>query len=209
MDAQAHSQVYPPLLRQAGIELAQGLHHAQSSAHGPLGVIFVRPGVAKVDEQAIAQILRDMPVKAGDHLGAGILIGPHHLVQLFRVKLASESGRVHQVTKQHRQLAAFSLGLVRFGQWRSSLREETYRGFLPVRRCGGHRRRGWARASGPDQHATVFIHGQALTVNEFLLQVCQEVIIQMELPFEGAIGHASAALEQGNSLIQQLLKSHT
>src|SRR5947199_172728 len=59
-----------------------------------------------------------------------------------------------------------------------------------------------------DQHTTVFIHGQTLTVNELLLQVCQDVIVELELPFEGAIGHASTALEQGNGLIQQLLKSH-
>ena len=39
--------------------------------------------VAEVDEQAIAEILGDMPVKAGDHLGTGVLIGPHHFAQLF------------------------------------------------------------------------------------------------------------------------------
>jgi hypothetical protein len=50
-----------------------------------------------------------MALKAGDHLGTGVLIGPHHLAQLFRVELASEHGRVYQVTKQHGELAALGL----------------------------------------------------------------------------------------------------
>ena len=53
----------PPLLLQAGIELAHGLHDPEPGPHGPLGVIFVRQGIAEVDEQAIAEILRDMPSK--------------------------------------------------------------------------------------------------------------------------------------------------
>ena len=44
---------------------AHGVHHAQPGAHGPLGVIFVRLGVAEVDEQAIAEILGDMPRQSG------------------------------------------------------------------------------------------------------------------------------------------------
>ena len=83
--------------------------HTQSGPYRPLGVILVRQGVAEVDEQAIAEILRDMPLKAGDHLGAGGLIGPHHLAQLFRVELAGEHGRVYQVTKQHGELAPFGV----------------------------------------------------------------------------------------------------
>ena len=97
----------PSLLPQAGIELPQGFDHPQPGPHRPLRIIFVRQGVAEVDEQAITEILGDVPVKAGDHLGAGVLIGPHHLTQLFRVELAGEHGRVHQVTEQHGELAAF------------------------------------------------------------------------------------------------------
>jgi hypothetical protein len=39
MDPQTHRQVHTPLLRQANIELAQGLDDPQSSPHRPLGVI--------------------------------------------------------------------------------------------------------------------------------------------------------------------------
>jgi hypothetical protein len=67
----------------------------------------VRQGIAEVDQQAVAEILRDMPLKAANHLGASRLIGSHHLTQFLWVELASERRRVHQITKQHRELAAF------------------------------------------------------------------------------------------------------
>jgi len=70
-------------------------------------------GIAEVDQQAITEILRDMPLKASDHLGAGLLIGAHHLAQVFGVKLAGEYGRVHQVTEQHSKLTTFCVGRVR------------------------------------------------------------------------------------------------
>ena len=79
-------------------------------AHGPLGVVFMGLGIAKVHQQAIAEILRNIPVKALDDRGAGLLVGPHHLAQVFRVELPGQAGRVHQVTEQHRELAAFGLG---------------------------------------------------------------------------------------------------
>jgi hypothetical protein len=90
VDAQADSQLHAVLLGQAGIQRSHGLHHPEPSPHGPLRVILVREGIPKVDEQAITEILRDMPLKAGDHLGAGLLIGPHHLAPLFRVEPAGE-----------------------------------------------------------------------------------------------------------------------
>jgi hypothetical protein len=122
MDPQAHRQVHTPLLRQANIELAQGLDDPQSSPHRPLGVILMREGIAEVDEQAIAEILGDTPLKAADDLGARVLIGPYHLAPLFGVELAGERGRVHQVTKQHRELAAFGLKGRRSRCWCGRLR---------------------------------------------------------------------------------------
>ena len=41
MAPQAHAQVRPPLLLQAGVELAHRLHDAQPRPHGPLRIIFV------------------------------------------------------------------------------------------------------------------------------------------------------------------------
>jgi hypothetical protein len=49
--------VYSPLLLQARSELPQGVDHPQPGLHGALRIIFVRQGVAEVDEQAIPEIL--------------------------------------------------------------------------------------------------------------------------------------------------------
>jgi hypothetical protein len=73
MDPQAHGQYHISILLPAAIELAHGLDHAQPGPNRPLRVIFMRQGVAEVDEQAIAEILRDMSLKAGGHLDTGLM----------------------------------------------------------------------------------------------------------------------------------------
>jgi hypothetical protein len=90
--------------------LSDGLHNPHPGPHRALRVVFVRLRVAEIDEQAIAEVLGDIPLEAGDHFGAGVLIGPHDLAPLLRVELAGEDGGVHQVTEQHRELAAFGFG---------------------------------------------------------------------------------------------------
>jgi hypothetical protein len=50
MDAQTHGQGDLPLLLQAGIELAHGFHDPEPSLYRPLGVVFMRQGIAEVDE---------------------------------------------------------------------------------------------------------------------------------------------------------------
>jgi hypothetical protein len=106
--------VYPALLSQAGIELGHRLHDAQPGPHRPLRIVFVRPGVAEVDEQTVTEILGDMPLKAGDHLSARLLIRPHHLAPLLRVELAGQHRGVDEIAEQHRELAALGIGRTRF-----------------------------------------------------------------------------------------------
>ena len=50
----------PLCLCQAGIQRPHGLEDAQAGPHGPLGIIFMGLRIAKVDQQAIAQILRNI-----------------------------------------------------------------------------------------------------------------------------------------------------
>jgi len=109
MDAHVHSQVHPALLRQTAIALTHRFRHPESGPHRPLGIILMGIGVAEIDEQAIAEILSNMALIALDDLGTRILVGPHHLASAFRVKLVGEPGRVHEVAKQHSELAEFGL----------------------------------------------------------------------------------------------------
>jgi hypothetical protein len=80
---------------------------AEAGAYGPLGIIFVRLGIAKVDQQPIAEILGDMAVKTPDDLGTGGLVGLDHLAQVFRVHLAGERRGAYQVTGHDGELATF------------------------------------------------------------------------------------------------------
>ena len=121
-----------------------------------MGVIFVCQGVAEVDEQAIAQILGDMALKAGDHFGAGVLIGSDDLAQVFRVELAGEGRGVHQVTEQHRELAAFGVGRSG-GSWR--------RGRHGCRVVRGDKR---LRITRPDQHRALLVPGELVDLHDLV-----------------------------------------
>ena len=204
MDAQARRQVHAPPLPQARVEWAQGLDDAQPGSHGPLGVIFVRQGVTKVDEQAIPKVLRDMPLKAGDHLGAGLLIGAHDLAQVFRVELAGEWGRVDQVTEQDRELAAFRLWRSRSGRERYQRRHRSRLSGRLGRVLGGGRRKGGGRlrVTYPDQNAPVLVARQTLGVDQFDLEVFEIRVVQPKLTLYGAIGHPASALEQLYDLVE-------
>src|SRR5262245_43920640 len=67
----------------------------------------MRLGIAKVDQEAIAEILGDMSHKALDNLSASVLVGTHHLTVILRVEPTGERGRIDQITEQHRKLPAF------------------------------------------------------------------------------------------------------
>ena len=65
--------------------------------------------VAKVDEQAIAQVLRHVAVKRLHRRHCGLLVSAHHGPVVFWIQLLSEARRVDQIAEQHRQLTAFGL----------------------------------------------------------------------------------------------------
>jgi hypothetical protein len=121
MDADAHREPHAVGLCQAGVQRPQGVEHANAGVHGPLGVVFVGLRIAKVHQQAIAQILGDIPIKALQHFNTGRLIGQHDLAQVFRVELTGEAGGVGQVTEQHRELAALGLRRTRGSKGRRTL----------------------------------------------------------------------------------------
>ena len=45
--------------------------------------------IAKIDQEAVAEILCNMAFKVPDDLRTRGLIGPHDLAQIFRIKLPS------------------------------------------------------------------------------------------------------------------------
>ena len=65
--------------RLSRVEGSNGIDDGQPSAHRPLGIVLVRQWVAEVNQEAVAQVLRDVALEAGDHLGADALVGAHML----------------------------------------------------------------------------------------------------------------------------------
>jgi hypothetical protein len=150
------------------------------------GVIFVCEGIPEVDEKPIAEILRDMPLEAGDHRGAGVLIVSHHFAPLLRVGLAGQHGRVHQVAEQHGELAAFGVWSTEFGG--GSFRRERYGG-LAGRFWGG------TCLSSPDQHSVLLIQRDVLGVDEFVLQRVKIRVVEVEPDFQCPVRHPPLSLE--------------
>src|SRR5262249_20830496 len=62
--------------------------------------------------------------------------------------------------------------------------------------------------TGPDQNVAPLIECQTLTLNEFVLQIFQGRVVELELSLEGAVGQAAASLEHGYRLVEDLLKGH-
>jgi hypothetical protein len=54
----------------------------------------------------------------------------------------------------------------------------------------------------------VLIHGQALSDNEFCLEVGEAGVIETELALQSAIGNTAAVAEQRYDLIDDLIKVH-
>ena len=58
--------------------------------HCPLRIVFMRLWVAKVDEQTIPEVLRNMSLVALHHHGRSLLISPHDGPEVFQIKLRRE-----------------------------------------------------------------------------------------------------------------------
>jgi len=111
------SEVDALVLLQTGLQGCHRSEDTQTRAYGSMRVIVVRLGIAKIDEETIAQELGNMSVKTLDDCRTGGVIRTDHVAVVFGIELAGESGGVHYVTEHHGELAAFRLGRSR-GGWR-------------------------------------------------------------------------------------------
>src|SRR6516164_7118709 len=68
VNSDAGGKTDPALSRQALAQPADGLHHSEGGVDRPPAIVFVRVGKAKIDEQSVAQILRDVPFEELDDL---------------------------------------------------------------------------------------------------------------------------------------------
>jgi hypothetical protein len=81
----------------------------QRGARRPFGVILVRLRPAEVDDQPVAQVLRDMAGVAFNDGTAGLLVAAHQIAQRFGIQPLRQSSRADEVAEQHGELAAPSV----------------------------------------------------------------------------------------------------
>src|SRR5438309_2013179 len=146
----------------------------------------MRLGIAEIDQQSVAEILGNIPLKALDDLRTGRLVRPHHLPQVFRIKLGGERGRPHEITEHDGELAPFSVKGKGCDGWSSSLRRGDGRGGKRLSwrcRLGStwDGRRGYVWTTSPNQHAAVLILCDLLRVEEFVLEGLKSMVIQVKL----------------------------
>jgi hypothetical protein len=72
----------------------------------PLGIVLMGLRIAKVHEDAVAQILCHEPIEAVHNLGDAFVIGRNNLAQVLWVHAGGERRRTDKVREHHRDLLA-------------------------------------------------------------------------------------------------------
>jgi hypothetical protein len=177
-------------------------------------MVFVGNGGAKQGHNAIAEHLIHRALEA--------VHGGHHALQGrvekllggFGIKAADEFCGVLEVGKQHRHLLALAgqggAGSEDFvGEMGWGVDQRWCVWLTPLIHCGCGDWLGRDRPSaGPDQDLVVLIHGNALRLNNLVLQVLQAGIVEPKLPLKRVIGHAPPLAQQVQHLIQHVIKVH-
>src|SRR5215831_13903368 len=66
----------------------------------------MREGIAKINQQPIAQVLLHMPLKTLDYFATNSLITSYHLTCILQIQALRQYGGVHQITQEHCELTA-------------------------------------------------------------------------------------------------------
>jgi len=87
--------------------LSHSRNGIETCPYGTLSLVFESLRPAKINQQAIAEILRHMPTVTRDAACYGILIRPHDLAKIFGIEAMGELGRTNEVTKHDGELSSF------------------------------------------------------------------------------------------------------
>ena len=101
---------------------SDGSHELEPGENGSFGSIFVRYGIAEVDENAVSRILRDVSAIEADRSNACLVIGGDQIAKVLGIEPDRQTDRILEITEQEGQLSPF--GSVR--QYGSSGRGGTH-----------------------------------------------------------------------------------
>ena len=92
----------------AGLQSGHRLDQLQPRPYSPLGIVLMGLRIAKVDQNAVAHVLRHEAAEAPHSLGDAFLIRRNDLAQVLRVHARRECCRTDEVREHHGDLAALS-----------------------------------------------------------------------------------------------------
>ena len=106
VDADPHRDRHALGVREARRDVTDRFDDRKRGVRGaPCGVL-VRARIAEVDEDAVAEILRDVAVEALDRLDARRLVGADDFAEVLEVELPGERRRLDEVAEEDRELAS-------------------------------------------------------------------------------------------------------
>ena len=89
----------------ARVELPYLLEDGQAGPGDAFRIIFVGLRPPEIGHHPIAEILADMTAISGYRFGSSAMIGADHLTPFLGIELSRDARRVHEIAKQHRQMA--------------------------------------------------------------------------------------------------------
>ena len=100
------------------LEPRNGGNDIEPRAHGSLGIVLVRAGIAEIGQYPVAPEIGKEAVRGERDTGAGGLKGIDHGAHVFRIESGRQSSRAHQIADHHGQVTA--LGSQPWGSSRSA-----------------------------------------------------------------------------------------
>ena len=205
VDAHAHDEVETVFPADLVIQIAQRFAQPQGRITGALGMVFQRQRSAEQGHDPVAGVLIDRafePVHAfGEHLEKPI----ENSMPFFRVELTGNIQRAHHIGKQHADLFAFAC--YRGAGFQDPLRQVA--GCVFRRRSGGRLCSSGRRSSLPLQHQDlIFLRGDLPDGHQFVDQIRQRLVIQIELPPQRPERNPFRRVEGVGGLFDDLEKRH-
>ena len=109
----------PHLQIQINFDPGYGIDNVQSDPDRALRIVLMRPGIAEIDQNAVAQILGHMALEACHLGGTGFLIAADDGAEIFRVEFLRNRRRANQIAEHQCQLPPFRFGVRRWRYRRS------------------------------------------------------------------------------------------
>jgi len=180
------------------VERVEHLDDRERRTDGARRAVFVRGRKAEVHEYAVAAVVGHVAAEARDRCGDRLLPAAVHLGEFFGIEAFGEFGRIDEIAEHHREMATLGLHAARLLR----LRRDHRRGHR------GHGRRPVRGSIDVDERGAVFFSRDAKHIDEFVAQIADVLVVDLELPAQRTKGNASAFPQNPGRGLNDLVKGH-